>query len=58
MSQRFRSPAGLGYFKEAMRHQLTAPDDALNARYEELRKDGYPGSLEEIITMMGPDFSG
>lgn len=56
MSLWFRTPAGLQYFKEAMGLLLTARDEALNARYRELKKEGYPDTLEEIIAMMGPDF--
>jgi hypothetical protein len=58
MSQWFRTPAGLGFFKEAMGHILAGPDQALDARYREIRQENYPDSLEELIAMMGPDFAG
>lgn len=58
MSQWFRTPGGLGYFKEAISLVLATKDDALDARYQELRQQGYPESLEEIIAMMGPAFAG
>ena len=58
MSQWFRNPAGLGYFKEAMGLVLKARDDALDARYQEIRQEGFPDSLEDVIAMMGPDFAG
>lgn len=54
MSQWFRTPAGLGYFKEAMGLVLKARDDALDARYQEVRQDGYPDSLEDVR----PDIAG
>jgi len=57
MSQWFRTPDGLRYFKEAMKLVLTARDEALNARYAEVRKEGYPDSLEDVIAMMGPEFA-
>ena len=57
MSQWFRTPSGIGYFKESLSLVLKARDEELNTRYEELRKEGYPRSLEEIIAMMGPDFA-
>lgn len=47
MSQWFRTPDGLRYFKEAMKLVLTARDEALNARYAEVKKEGYPDSDEE-----------
>ncbi|SOB87173.1 Protein of unknown function [Sphingomonas guangdongensis] len=56
MSQWFRTPDSLRYFKEAMRLALTVRDDALNARYAELKQEGYPESLEAIVEMMGPEF--
>lgn len=58
MSQWFRTPDGLRYFKEAMKHVLTARDEALNARYAEVKKEGYPDSLEDVIAMMEPEFDG
>lgn len=58
MSQWFRTPSGLGYFKEAMSLVLRARDEALDARYQEVRQEGYPDSLEEVIATMGPDFAG
>ena len=57
MSQWFRTPDGLRYFKEAMKLVLTARDEALNARYAELKQEGYPDTLEDIIAMMGPEFA-
>ncbi len=57
MSQWFRTPEGLRHFKEAMKLVLTARDDALNARYAEVKQEGYPDTLEEIIAMMGPEFA-
>jgi hypothetical protein len=58
MSQWFRTPDGLRYFKEAMNLVLTARDEALNARYAEVKRDGYPDSLEDVIAMLGPEFAG
>lgn len=57
MSQWFRTPDGLRYFKEAMKLVLTARDEALNIRYAEVKKEGYPDSLEDVIAMMGPEFA-
>lgn len=57
MSQWFRTPNGLRYFKEAMKLVLTARDEALNIRYAEVKKEGYPDSLEDAIAMMGPEFA-
>lgn len=57
MSQWFRTPVGLGHFKEAMKLVLAARDKPLNARYAEVKKKGYPDSLEEAIAMMGPEFA-
>ena len=57
MSQWFRTPDGLRYFKEAMKLVLTARDEALNARYAEVKQDGYPDTLEDIVAMMGPQFA-
>lgn len=58
MSQWFRTPSGLRYFKEAMGLILMARDEALEARYQEIRQDGYPDSLKEVIALLGPDFAG
>ncbi|KZD07388.1 hypothetical protein [Oceanibaculum pacificum] len=49
MSLWFRTPDGLRYFKEAMKLVLTVRDEALNARYAEVKKEGYPDSLEDAI---------
>jgi hypothetical protein len=57
MSQWFRTPDGLRYFKEAMKLVLTARNEALNARYAEVKQEGYPENLEDIINMMGPEFA-
>lgn len=57
MSQWFRTPDGLRYFKEAMKLVLTARDEALNARYAQVKQEGYPDTLEDIIAMMGPGFA-
>lgn len=57
MSQWFRTPDGLRYFKEAMRLVLAARDEALNARYVEVKQEGYPDSLEDAIAMLGPEFA-
>ena len=56
MSQWFRTPGGLQNLKEAMGLALSLPDEALNARYDELKKEGYPDSLENAIAKMNPDF--
>lgn len=58
ISQWFRTPAGLGYFKQAMAHALTARDEGLVTRYQEVKERDYPDNLEEVITMMGSDFAG
>ncbi len=57
MSQWFRTPTGLEYFKQAVALVLRVRDDALDERYQELRKEGYPESLEELIELMGPGFT-
>ncbi|MCW1432152.1 DUF4238 domain-containing protein [Novosphingobium sp. JCM 18896] len=57
MSLWFRTPAGLAYFKEAMGLILKARDEPLNARYDEVKQDGYPDTLEDVIAMLGPEFS-
>ncbi|MDI1326076.1 MAG: DUF4238 domain-containing protein [Brevundimonas sp.] len=57
MSQWFRTPAGLSYFKEAMGLVLKARDEPLNARYQEIRKEGDPERLEDAIAALGPDFA-
>lgn len=57
MSQWFRTPQGLRYFKEAMSHILAAPDALIHARYKEIRKAGYPDSFEELVAMMNPHFA-
>ena len=57
MSQWFRTPQGLGYFKQAMAHILAAPDESIHARYREIRKEGYPERFEELVAMMNPDFA-
>lgn len=57
MSLWFRTPAGLAYFKEAMGLILKARDEPLNARYDEVKQDGYPDTLEDVIAMLGPKFS-
>jgi hypothetical protein len=58
MSQWFRTPTGLGHFKEAMGLVLTARDEPLNKRYVEVRKPGDPETLEEAIGTLGPAFGG
>lgn len=58
MSQWFRTPEGLRHFKEAMKLVLTARDEALNARYAEMKQEGYPDTLEDAIAAMGPEFAG
>ncbi|HVY34230.1 MAG TPA: DUF4238 domain-containing protein [Caulobacteraceae bacterium] len=58
MSQWFRTPDSLRYFKEAFNSILTVRDEALNARYAEVKKDGYPDSLEDVIAKLGPEFAG
>jgi len=57
MSQWFRTPPGLRHFKEAMGHILAAPDESIHARYQEMRKEGYPESFEELVATMNPDFA-
>lgn len=57
MSQWFRTPDGLRHFKEAMGLVLAARDEPLNARYAELKQEGYPDSLEDAIAMLGPEFA-
>jgi hypothetical protein len=57
MSQWFRTPAGLRSFKDAMAFALRVPDAAMQARYSELKQEGYPDSIEDIIAAMGPDFA-
>lgn len=57
MSQWFRTPQGLEYFKEAMGHILAAPDESIHARYQEMRQEGYPETFEELVALMNPDFA-
>lgn len=57
MSLWFRTPDGLSHFKEAMGLILKTRDEALNARYDEMKKDGYPDTLENVIALLGPEFS-
>jgi hypothetical protein len=57
MSQWFRTPPGLRYFKEAMGHILASPNESIHSRYQETRQEGYPDSFEELVAMMNPDFA-
>lgn len=56
MSQWFRTPDGVKYFKLAMENLLHARNEMLEARYSEIRTKGQPETLAAWIGSMGPDF--
>lgn len=57
MSQWFRTPPGLAYFKQAMTSILAAPDESIHARYKEMRQEGWPDTFEVLAGRMNPDFA-
>lgn len=57
MSQWFRTPEGVKAFKAAMGSLLSKEDPALEARYQTLRKDGYPATLDAAIAALNPHFA-
>jgi hypothetical protein len=57
MSQWFRTPEGVGHMKQAMASLLAKDDPALFAKYEALKKEDYPPSLDEAIALLDPHFA-
>lgn len=57
MSQWFRTPEGVGHIKQAMASLLAKDDPTLSAKYEALKKEGYPPSLGEAIALLNPHFA-
>lgn len=57
MSQWFRTPDGVGAMKQAMCALLSKEDPVLGAKYQALKLDGYPETLEAAIAALNPHFA-
>ena len=57
MSLWFRTPDTLRDFKDAFAIALLAGDDGLERRFAEIRRDGQPEKLADMIAAMGPEFA-
>lgn len=57
MSQWFRTPEGVGYFKQAMATLLSEDDPDIAAKYEALKMEGFPGTFTEAIAKLNPYFA-
>lgn len=57
MSQWFRTPEGVSHMKQAMAALLAKDDPTFSAKYEALKKVGYPPTLGEAIALLNPHFA-
>lgn len=57
MSQWFRTPDGVKAMKQAIAALLSAEDPVLSAKYQALKQEGYPETLEAAITALNPHFA-
>lgn len=57
MSQWFRTPDGVGAMKQAMSALLSKEDPDLSAKYQALKQEGYPETLDDAIAALNPHFA-